>query len=271
MHKTEVKQLKYLLSRVQDLKCSFKHSEHLISSAVLGDLLGDFENIQKKIIAKLPVEEKLVLKTGDFFNVEILLKLLNENFSFNGHGWTFDGTLKEKLIKFIEDKNIIFEKTEDSVSESLQLYCFDCMKNHADEVYFAEIMVFPGCVYYYFGSDKHDNSFSGFTDNEKFKEKLISLKKDITVKQDFNKLKESFWNELVKDDALDGLNDAAIDHFIELEQPFVVDELKIIYDSLPEKIIHDAMKWGFSDTVVGDSVYEFVEKNLDELKIILYN
>lgn len=271
MEKSQVNQLKYLLEKVEDLKFSFERSKNIISPLLVEDVIIDLNKIQKKITSILPVEEKIFLKTGNFLNVETLQNLLNEKFNLNGNNWVFERTDKEGLVKFIKSENLVFEKDEDLESNELNLYHFICDENTADEIYFAEIVTLPGCVYYYFGSDKHGNNFSGLSDNEKFKETLTSLAKTITVEQDFNNFKEKFWYELVRDDALNGLHDSAIDNLVELEQPLTQDELKIIYDMLPKNIIYEAKKWGFSDTVVGDSVYKFVENNLDEVKKILYN
>lgn len=44
------------------------------------------------------------------------------------------------------------------------------------------------------------------------------------------------------------------------------EQLKIIFDSLPSQIIGEGIKWGFSDSVVRDNIYVFIQENVSELK-----
>lgn len=75
--------------------------------------------------------------------------------------------------------------------------------------------------------------------------------------------KELLWkiiqlDEETKEDLKAVINDCFLEYGVQRGQ-LNREEIKTIYDSLPFEIILDGLKNGFSDTVVRESIYEFIQ------------
>ena len=83
-----------------------------------------------------------------------------------------------------------------------------------------------------------------------------------------NRLKTVYWDSLDnKSYELSRIHDCTIDIF--MLDGLSDEQLKSIFFLLPREIFGNAIQWGFSDTVVGDNIYEWLSKNKqDILKII---
>ncbi|MFW6219931.1 MAG: hypothetical protein ACOC33_03745 [bacterium] len=68
------------------------------------------------------------------------------------------------------------------------------------------------------------------------------------------------FDELFSDVNYGGLSDACFEFF---NKDLCVDELKIIFNELPNNIKDDAYHYGLSDSVVRDDVYVYLKNNYE--------
>lgn len=98
------------------------------------------------------------------------------------------------------------------------------------------------------------------TEEQKAQQVARKEEKDRVENQRLKAVREAFWNNTSPDNS----------DFTQLHSVLVVseivkepteDQVKAFFMMLPAEIIGSALSWGFSDTVVREQTYEFVEEN----------
>lgn len=83
----------------------------------------------------------------------------------------------------------------------------------------------------------------------------------------FKAVKEAYWaGTEYKKGEFDNIY-MSCENYLDIEPSY--EQVKIIYDNLPDDIIGRGIEWGFHDSVVRDDIGEYIEKNAENLKYLL--
>jgi hypothetical protein len=77
---------------------------------------------------------------------------------------------------------------------------------------------------------------------------------------------------LKENNNFDSLHDVIVNFFESLSD-MPEDQQEVVYEkllmNLPDTVLGDMYSWGFSDTVVRDNLYEFIEDNKEEVSTLI--
>lgn len=75
-------------------------------------------------------------------------------------------------------------------------------------------------------------------------------------------LKDTYWNAEASLD-LDCI-DTSLVSFSEIKNP-TQEQIRVIFNMLPQEIFGLGVQWGFRDTEVGESIHEYIEENIESI------
>lgn len=104
-------------------------------------------------------------------------------------------------------------------------------------------------------------------------EKMLAIQRKQKEEKDLRNVKrlqavrDAYWSASDEEE-FDCIHDSC---FEILDMKLSKEQVKRIFDSLPESIIGSGIKWGFDDTVVGDDIYCYVRDNAETIQALAKN